>query len=253
MSSSFDVKSAGISVVVGSTIVVLFTWWSGHMGTPVFPFMGMLAGFIVSGLLVGLISKDETVAEPGLASIAVGVVSFVMLTSLELNCFKLLKGDVFTTNLILVILNGVVLTFAGAWAGEKLQGTYDVESEEESAVEYLEWGWILAGAIIGTTISLITANLILKFAGLSYTPFLAALIIGLLITGLIVGWKSPGVTIKEAAFAGFITTVINLDIFKFSLDPDTNYLTTTTVIIVLAAGLVASYIGGVIGEKIQGN
>lgn len=252
MSNSFDVKSAGISVVVGSTIVVLFTWWSGGMGTPVFPFMGMLAGFIISGLLVGFISKDETIAEPGFASIAVGIISYVLLTSMELNCFKQLKGDTLTVNLLLVMMNGVILTFAGAWTGEKLQGTYNNQKEDQPD-DSIEWGWILAGTIVGTAISLVAANVILKIAGLVYTPFLLALVLGLVITGIIIGWKSPGITIKEAALAGFITTVLNLNIFKLSLDPDTMYMTTTIIIIALAAGLVSSYIGGVIGEKMQGN
>lgn len=251
MSKTFDVKSAGISVVVGTACVVLLTWWSGaDFRSPVFPFMGMLAGFIISGLLVGFVSKEETIAEPGVASLAVGALSYVILSSMELKCFSMLQGDVFTTNILLVIFNGIILTFAGAWAGEKFQGTFEKKSADDTT-EYLEWGWIISGSILGITISLIVANLILKVAGLVYTPFFLALVLGLFITGLVIGWKSPGVTVKEATLAGFITTVLNLDIFKLSLDPDTNYLTTTTVIVALAAGLVSSYIGGIVGEKIQ--
>ncbi|GMU86676.1 MAG: hypothetical protein AMXMBFR48_19170, partial [Ignavibacteriales bacterium] len=252
MSKTFDVKSAGISVVVGTAFVVLLTWWSGtDFRSPVFPFMGMLAGFIISGLLVGFVSKEETIAEPGAASLAVGALSYVILSSMELKCFSMLEGDVFTTNILLVIFNGIILTFAGAWAGEKFQGTFEKKSSGDEPSEYLEWGWIVSGSILGITISMIVANIILKFAGLVYTPFFLALVLGLFITGLVIGWKSPGITVKEATLAGFITTVLNLDIFKLSLDPDTNYLTTTTVIVALAAGLVSSYIGGIVGEKIQ--
>lgn len=252
MSKTFDVKSAGISVVVGTAFVVLLTWWSGtDFRSPVFPFMGMLAGFIISGLLVGFVSKEETIAEPGVASLAVGALSYVILTSMELKCFSMLQGDIFTTNILLVIFNGIILTFAGAWAGEKFQGTFEKKVSGDEPSEYLEWGWIVSGSILGITLSMIVANIILKVAGLVYTPFFLALVLGLFITGLVIGWKSPGITVKEATLAGFITTVLNLDIFKLSLDPETHYLTTTTVIVALAAGLVSSYIGGIVGEKIQ--
>ncbi len=250
MSKSLDIKSLALSVIVGIPLIIFLALLTGDVATPVLPFMAILGGYIFTGIIAGLVSNDETIAEPGIASILVGVVTYLILTSMSLNCFKLLQGDAYVTNMILLTLNGIILTFAGAWAGEKLQGTLD---NNQSKSKLIEWGWIICGAIVGVAISMLITNLIIKFFGFYLPPLLIALVVGLYVTGLIVGLKSPGVTIKEAALAGLFTTVINLDIFKFSIDPDTHFLTITGVLISIVLGLLAALAGGVSGERIQGD
>lgn len=249
MKQTFDPKVASISTLVGILLVLFMVWLTGNdFGSPVFPFMAILAAYIISGMIIGMISKGETIAEPGVASILTGVVTFFIIKSMNVHSLKYLTGEALNVNMILLVLNGIILTFAGAWAGEKLQGTFEKEAKE---AQLIEWGWIVAGTIIGVMVSLLLSTLIIKFFSAYLTPLYLSLAIGIFVTGWIVGLRSPGVTVKEAAIAGLLTTVINLDVFKFSLDPDTTSLTTLSVIGTLILGLIAALIGGVAGEKMQ--
>ena len=78
------------------------------------------------------------------------------------------------------------------------------------------------------------------------------MIFGLVLTGYVTGLKSPRITIREAAVAGFLTTVLEIDIFKITLDTDTSYLSARYVFGLTALGLIAALIGGYLGEKKQG-
>ncbi len=251
MVQSFDFKVASVSTLVGIILVSLMTWLTGNdFGSPVFPFMAILSAYIISGMLIGLISKGETIAEPGVASILTGVISYIIISAMAPKCLIHIQGDALAVNMVLLTLNGIILTFAGAWAGEKLQGTYEMKQEE---TQLIEWGWIVAGTIIGVATSLILSNIIIKIYDAYLTPLFISLTIGIFVTGLIVGLRSPGITVKEAAFAGILTAIINLDIFKFTLDPDTTSLTVLSLIGTLILGLVAALIGGVAGERLQVN
>ncbi len=251
MAQTFDFKVASLSTVVGVVLVSLMAWLTGNdFGSPVFPFMAILSAYILSGMLIGFMSKGETIAEPGVAAILTGVISVLIINSMNMKCFSSLNGDPYAVNMLLLTLNGVLLTFAGAWAGEKMQGTFENTDKHEKLIE---WGWIVAGTIVGVAVSLILSNVIIKIYSAYLTPLYISLSVGIFVTGLIVGLRSPGVTIKEAAIAGILTAVINLNIFKFTLDPDTTALTMMSVIGTLILGLVAALIGGVTGERLQAN
>ncbi|HOJ19538.1 MAG: hypothetical protein GX452_13715 [Ignavibacteriales bacterium] len=249
MTKTFDLKVATLSTIIGIVLVLFMAWLTGDdFGAPVFPFMAVLSAYIISGIVIGFTSKGETIVEPGVASIITGVVTYFIITAMNLSCFKLLAGDVFAVNMLLLTLNGIILAFAGAWTGEKFQLTFENKVESKNVVE---WGWIIAGTIIGVTASIFLAGLIIKAFTATLTPFFIVLAVGILLTGLVVGWRSPGVTIKESAIAGILTAVIILDIFKFTLDPDTTSLTSGSILLSVVIGLIAALIGGVIGEKIQ--
>jgi len=249
MTKTFDLKVAALSSLAGILLVLFLAWLTGNdFATPVFPFMAILSAYIISGIVIGVTSKGETILEPGAASIVTGIVTYFIINIMGLECFRMLSGDALTVNMLLLTLNGILLTFAGAWTGEKLQLTYEKGEENKQGIE---WGWIIAGAIIGVTVSIFLSGFIVKLFSISLTPFYIIIGIGIFITGLVVGFRSPGITIKESAIAGVLTSVINLNIFKFTLDPDTTALTTVSVVLSLILGLVAGLIGGVIGEKIQ--
>jgi hypothetical protein len=110
---------------------------------------------------------------------------------------------------------------------------------------------IIAGTIIGVTASIFLAGLIIKAFTATLTPFSSSSLLVILLTGLVVGWRSPGVTIKESAIAGILTAVIILDIFKFTLDPVLPLSLQVCILLSVVIGLIAALIGGVIGEKIQ--
>lgn len=252
MKSPINIKALFASIIVGSIITLTQIIFSGTIiDSPEIPFVSALIGFLITGIVVGLMSEGETIIEPGLASIVVGVISYFVLISVELNCFKELQGEVLTTNLILLFVNGVLLTFIGAWTGEKLQGTLDSEEPTSSDAPIIEWDWILVGTIVGITICIVIANLILISAGLKISYLIIAIVIGIFFAGFYVGFRSPGVTTKEGAMAGLFTAVLSFDIFKIAFDSTTKILTPWILIIGVVGGLIITYIGGLVGEKVQ--
>ena len=66
---------------------------------------------------------------------------------------------------------------------------------------------------------------------------------------MIVGWQSPGITIKEAGIAGFITLTIDTDIARLLMEMKT--IAFWELAFVLVIGFVVALFGGYLGEKIQ--
>lgn len=248
--SSLDTKALITSAILGTVIVLSVTFLIGsQFGSPVLPFMAMFAGFILTGIIAGWLSKGETILEPGLASAVVAAISYVVVGSWDLNCFKLLPPQAFHTNMILVVLNGIILTFVGAWAGEKFQGT--LENSDGAQEIGIQWSWVLCGTVFGIAVSLLLATIIIIIFG-AYVEYLTiALVIGIFFTGFTVGFRSPGVTMKEAAFAGFFALVAAFDIFKITLDQDSTLLTPGLLIAGFVLSLVVAFGGGFAGEKFQ--
>lgn len=168
---------------------------------------------------------------------------------MDFRAFSKLPVDVLRVNIILLTLNGILLSIVGAWAGEKFQLTFEKEGDGKEPI--VEWAWIAAGTIFGVTVSIFLSHLIIKLFGLNFSPLYISLAIGIFITGWIVGLRSPGDTLPEAGIAGVLTAILNLDIFKFTLDPDTTSLTTIAVLGSVLLGLVAGLIGGAAGERMQ--
>lgn len=248
--SSLDTKALIASAILGTVIVLAVTSLIGsQFGSPVLPFMAMFAGFILTGIIAGWLSKGETILEPGLASAVVAAISYAVVGSWDLNCFKLLPSQAFHTNMILVVLNGIILTFVGAWAGEKFQGT--LEKSDGSQNAGIQWSWVLCGTVFGIAVSLLLATIIIIIFG-AYVEYLTiALVIGIFFTGFTVGFRSPGVTMKEAAFAGFFALVAAFDVFKITLDQDSTLLTPGLLIAGFILSLIVAFGGGFAGEKFQ--
>jgi hypothetical protein len=255
----FDPKAIIGSFVIGVAFVVLFTWMNGNaFGAPAFPLLAMTSGFILAGAAYGYLSEGETVLEPALAAILVSIASYFIIDTLDLQAFEGLVADgSFTYMMVVSFLNGLILTFAGAWAGEKLQRTY-VGSDSAA----LEWGWIVAGTVLGLAVSLFLANLVIWLFGLVSTSEYAALqpgnawvllfvvFLGLEATGYVCAFRSPGDTSYEAAVAGLITLILLIDVFVFTLGGQSilGYLQMGLVIII---GLLSSLVGGYVGERMQ--
>ncbi len=250
MKRAFDFKVASLSTLVGVILVLLMVWLTGNeFGTPVFPFMAILSAYIIAGMVTALVSKGDTIAEPGVAAVITGFVTYFFITSMNFHAFEKLSAEVLRVNIILLTLNGILLALVGAWAGEKFQLTFEKEGDGKEPI--VEWAWIAAGTIFGVTVSIFLSNLIIKLFGLTLSPLYISLAIGIFITGWVVGLRSPGETLPEAGIAGVLTAILNLDIFKFTLDPDTTSLTTLAVLGSVVIGLVAGLIGGAAGEKMQ--
>ena len=247
MRRSMQLGSVGISALIGTVLVLGLSYISGSkFATPPFPIMAILSGFIATGIIAGIISKEKTILEPGIAAIIVSIISAFVLPSFQL------KGlmDMNQASFWLVLANGVIMTFMGAWAGEYIRGEEDTKAETSS----IEWGWIICGGIIGVAVSMLLASSVVVLLGggflLSY--HLVAFIVGLFCTGMLVGWRSPGITIREAALAGFLTVIIDLDAIMLTLGLENEQLT-SLLMFGAAIGVVVALIGGFIGEKIQSN
>ena len=234
-----------LSIILGSVIVILFSWVSGRLyATALFPVMALLSGFIISGFVIGIMTKEITIIEPGIGSIIVAIITYLIMPTFNLRGFE----DVWKTDWLLIYMNAIVLTFIGSWLGEKFQhGDFDSKSTTSPTID---WGWIVAGTIAGLTVTLIMVNLLDLVLGPNPNRFIVPYFISLLLTGLIIGWKSPGVTIKEAGIAGFLTITVVFDIVRVTLITTTE-IGITYIIIGLILGFVVSLIGGYIGEKIQ--
>ena len=258
----FDPKAILGSFVIGVVFVVLFTALTGNIfGRPTFPLLAMTSGFILAGVGYGYLSEGETVMEPALAAILVSIVAYFVIEALNFNAFgSLVKDGSFTYSMVIAFLNGLVLTFAGAWAGETLQRTYS-----GSAESVLDWGWIMAGTILGFAVSLFLANFVIWiFGALAEGPgaayaalepsnvwvMLFVVFLGLEATGYLCAFRSPGDTSYEAAVAGLITLILLIDVFVVALG-GAEILSYGRMVLVLVIGLIASLVGGYIGERRQ--
>jgi hypothetical protein len=258
----FDPKAILGSFLIGVVFVVLFTALTGNIFVrATFPLLAMTSGFVLAGVGYGYLSEGETVMEPALAAILVSVVAYFVIDAFNFQAFQYLVEDgTFTYMMVVSFLNGLVLTFAGAWAGETLQRTYAGTGDS-----VLDWSWIMAGTILGFAVSLFLTNFVIwLFGALAESPggayaalepsnvwvMLFVVFLGLEATGYVCAFRSPGDTSYEAAIAGLITLVLLIDVFVFALGGQ-SILTYGRMILVLVIGLLASLVGGYIGERMQ--
>ena len=202
--------------------------------------IAILSGFVVTGIVEGLLSKGVTILEPAIGAVLVSVVLFIVLPMMNVRGFRDLDSAV----LVVMLINGIILSALGGWVGEKLQGTLDDDIPDESPID---WGWVLCGAALATTITMLAASSLVVILGYHLTNHFLAFFLGLFIAGLIIGIRSPGVAIKEAGVAGFIAVVLNIDIVSIAL----GMLDITIVLSGIVLGMLTTFVGGWVGEKIQ--
>lgn len=114
----------------------------------------------------------------------------------------------------------------------------------------LHWKWIIASIIVG-----------LIFVGASYfivapnlhSPEVQVLVmlVGFLAMGAIIGYFSPGITIKESTIGGAIVLIIML-ILLLLVKAEDIHQTVILDILLLLMGISFSWIGGWVGEQLQG-
>jgi hypothetical protein len=112
------------------------------------------------------------------------------------------------------------------------------------------WNWIIAGTVTGVTVSIFAVNLFRIILGANPTLFVIPYFASLLLSGLLIGWKSPGVTIKEAGISGFLIITVVLDIIRMTLMQESE-IGWQYIIVGGLIGTIVSLIGAYIGEKIQ--
>lgn len=111
----------------------------------------------------------------------------------------------------------------------------------------LEWKWIITGVVAGTALCLSLYLMIAKTFHIPLIPTYMSLL-GLVVMGIIIGYKSEGYTIKEPAIGGFITLLVT----GLILSSVFNYTFTTMELVAASIiGVILGLIGGWVGEQIQ--
>lgn len=230
---------AGLIIVGASYIIVAPTFNSAEIQALV-----MMVGFAITGVIVGYFSPGVTIREAGVGG---GLVMFIMLVILYLTGAneKLLQSQFMN---FLMLLLGTGFSFVGGWVGEKLQAAGGPHTEEERADDVFHWKWVLIGIVIGFALNVLFVFLSTPVFNVSQSVALVAFLISFIITGFIVGYKSPGVTLKEPAVAGIFTVIIDWVFLEFGI---TLHISPEDVIAGLALGFLFALLGAWLGEKYQ--
>ncbi|MFA6438198.1 MAG: hypothetical protein WCX28_02735 [Bacteriovoracaceae bacterium] len=111
----------------------------------------------------------------------------------------------------------------------------------------LEWKWIITGIIAGTALCLSLYLMIAKTFHMPLIPTYMSLL-GFVVMGIIIGYKSEGYTLKEPAIGGIVTLVLTGSLLSSSFGYS---FTTMEMIGAPVIGLILGLIGGWVGEQIQ--
>ncbi|MBI4428007.1 MAG: hypothetical protein HY562_02695 [Ignavibacteriales bacterium] len=223
---------AGLAIVGASYFIVAPTFHSDEIQALV-----MLVGYAVTGVIVGYFSPGVTIKE---ATIAGFLVFIIMLGLLYATGAEFVQNQ--TINLLLLAL-GVSISWVGGWVGEKLQGSHG-----EMHHEGFQWKWVLTGVVLGFALNILFVFLVAPAFRIDLNVVLAAFIVSFVATGFIVGYKSPGVTLKEPAVAGLFAVGVDWVFLEFviTLAVPSKYLVAG-----LAIGFLFSLFGAWLGEKYQ--
>jgi len=243
-SNTFHWNWVAVGVIVGliiagaSYFIVVPTFKSEPIQTLV-----MLMGFVMTGAIVGYFSPGVTIRE---ASVAGGIVALVMLVVVAI------FGSQISLDLVRSVLGlilGVSLSWVGAWVGEELQGSRErAEEETKRMFADLMWRWVWVGVILGFAINVLAVFLIPPIFNINLDVALGVFLLGFMVTGFVVGYKSPGVTLKEPALAGIISVVLEWIFVQYLMRLD---VPMGLLAFGLVLGFFLSLFGAWIGERYQ--
>lgn len=230
--------AVGVGIAATSSLVVLPTFHA----TPIQALV-LLAGFIATGAIVGYASPGVTIKE---ASVAGGLVA--LLTMIILYVSGAALGQDMLRNLLLVAL-GFGLSWIGAWVGEKLQGS-EGHSEEETKRLFtdVQAKWVIVGVVLGFALNVLAVFILTPIFNVRLDVAFGAFLFSLTVTGFIVAYKSPGVTLKEPAIAGFLAVLLDWSFLEFMLDL---YVSGGYLAFGLILGFCLNLFGAWLGEKYQ--
>ncbi|MGD0589794.1 MAG: hypothetical protein ABSA44_03200 [Bacteroidota bacterium] len=227
---------AGLIIVGSSYFIVAPTFHSGQVQVIV-----MLVGFIVTGTIIGYYSPGITINEASVGGVLVMLVMLFLLfiTKAEIHFSA-------SINLLLLIL-GLGFSWVGGWAGEKLQG--DDASAAEAKNQKFLWKWVIVGVIVCFALNILFVFLLSKFFLVHVFKFaFIGFIISFVVTGFLVGYKSPGVTLKEPAVAGLLAVLLDWVYLRYIIFLRVPGLYLTVGLLI---GFMISLFGAWLGEKYQ--
>lgn len=187
---------AGIVIIGGSFFIVAPTFHSTAIQALV-----VLIGFVVTGAVVGYFSPGVTIKEAFFAGL---ILMFVFAVAFSVTSIG--EGQS-TQMIILLLLFSGILSQAGAWMGEKLQGSLEKNVEEAKREVGFQWKWVLAGLALGLVLNVLFVFLPARMLNIDLTRISLTFSLSFVLLGFIIGYKSPGVTLKEPAVAAAIAVV----------------------------------------------
>lgn len=122
-----------------------------------------------------------------------------------------------------------------------------VSSETVSAALRFQWKWVMRGVLVGALVMGVIVGVTARGFQNIFIPSLIACT-GFVVTGIIVGYYSRGVTILEAAVGGAILAVFLLGSLLTFFDHRMGFMQTATT---LAFGYLLSLLGAWVGESLQ--
>ena len=240
-STGLQWKWIGIGTIVGVVLTtLLFQIMSDTFNSFYIPlFIGLLS-YVIMGIIIGYKSPGYTVKEPAIGGVFAMIITIAIL------------HYVFDYNppegqMIVAPFLAFILALVGGWVGEELQGSLQ-RTEAEKKIAGLEWAWVITGTVVGFILNNIFVYGLFALLRFGVAGILISLGASFIIAGIIVGYKSPGVTIKEAALAGVLGVILNFLFiyFGFGAMLDIQYL-----VIGLIGGFILSFVGGWLGEEMQ--
>jgi hypothetical protein len=201
----------------------------------------MLVGCAVTGITVGYFSPGVTIKEA-----AIGGAIVVLAMSGFLYAVDVAVAKNVGINVVLIVL-GIPVSWVGGWAGENLQGS-QVNLDQELKTDKIQWKWVITSVVVGFVLNVLLVFLPSKVFNIDLNVALVSFLVSFVIAGFIVGYKSPGVTIKEPAFAGIIAVILEWLFLEFGLKLN---IAVPYLIAGLALGFLFTLIGAWLGEKYQ--
>jgi uncharacterized membrane protein len=227
---------AGLIIVGASYFIVAPMFHSGEVQILI-----MLGGCIITGAVIGYFSPGITINEASIGGALVMLVMFLLrvMTNAEIHFSA-------SMNILLLFL-GVGFSWLGGWAGEKLQG--DESSAEEKLAKKFIWKWVLVGAIIAFALNVLFVFILSTlFPPHIYKLSTAGFIVSFVIMGFVVGFKSPGITLREPALAGILAVILDWIYLRFVI---TYSVPGKFIVIGLIMGFLVSLFGAWLGELYQ--
>ena len=186
----------GLVIIGGSFFIVAPTFHSTAIQSLV-----LLIGFVVMGAVVGYFSPGVTIKEAFFAGL---ILMFVFALIFSTTSWGAGQS---TQMIILLLLFSGILSQAGAWMGEKLQGSFDKKDGTEKADVGFQWKWVFAGLALGLVLNVLFVFLLAPLFNIDLNLIHIAFSVSFVLLGFIIGYKSPGVTLKEPAVAGAIAVI----------------------------------------------
>ena len=209
---------------------------------PQIPVLIGCLGFILTGIIVGYYSPGHTVKEAAAAGFLLAILAIVIMKwGFEI--------QVSLGMIIGMLISGFFLAQLGGWVGEELEG------DDETGTVSFNWHWIVVGAVIGMVLNNFLVFFIFPASGNLWIT-IASFAVSFFITGYIVGYKSPGVTIYEAGIAGFLIALLDGLFINFGLDIGFKDFAIFGVkswyfLVLLFLCVILALFGGWVGEKVQ--